>query len=259
VKNIIGSGRMSYLMEKHYGPKYFFADKYGFLRFKRPNGSTGEFGYTQGGRWDFEGLLFKLVELLGWPESVLDLGAGTGGFVATCNKYGIEALGLEFSQYAIDNAILGAEKYLKRWDITEVPWSVEHRYDWITAIDLFEHLFSEDVDRVIAECKRVAKRWIVAKICTAKCPEEVYTAPKLSSYEEVYKKAVEDGYEWLIVSGHVNMQFPEYWREKFSDDKWKLRDDLAERLRRELKLPEDWRTTIICENSKWFEEEFGRR
>jgi len=244
-------------MEPHYRSKYFFSEKYGFLKFKRPDGSIGEFGYTQGGRWDFEGLLFKLIELLSWPESVLDIGAGTGGFVATCNKNDIEALGLEFSQYAIDNAILGAEKYLKRWDITEVPWPVEHKYDIITAIDLFEHLFAEDVDRVIAECKKVAKKWIIAKICTAKHSGEVYTAPKLSTYEDVYKKAVEDGFEWLIISGHVNLQMNDYWREKFEDDKWRLRDDLADRLRRELKLPEDWRCTIVAENTQWFEEEFG--
>jgi len=246
-----------YIMQPLYGPKYFFAEKYGFIKYRRPNGSIGEFGYTHGGRWDFQAVLDKLIELLGFPESVLDIGAGTGGFVATCNMNGIEAIGLEFSQYAIDNAILGAKKYLKRWDVTNVPWPVDQKYDWLVSIDLFEHIFDEDVDKVIAECKRVARKWIIAKICTAQKPEEVYAAPKLGSYEEVYRKAVEDGFEWLIVSGHVNSQFPEYWREKFEDDRWKIRDDLAEKFRRDLNLPEDWRCTLFVENTKWFEEEFG--
>jgi len=249
---------MSYLMEPHYDHKYFFAEKYGFKKYRKPNGSIGWFGYTYGGRWNFEGILDKLIELLGYPHSILDLGSGCGGFVAVANDvFGIEALGLEFSQYAIDHAILGAKKYLKRWDVTVTPWPVNQKYDWVTAIDLFEHLFAEDVDRVIAECKRVARKWIIAKICTAQRPEEVYAAPKLGSYEEVYRKAVEDGYEWLVVSGHVNSQFPEYWREKFQDEKWKIRDDLAEKLKRDLNLPEDWRCTLILENTKWFEEEFG--
>jgi len=245
-------------MEKHYSSKYFFADKFGGLKYRTPSGEVKEFGYHAGGLWNFQGILNKLIELLGYPHSVLDVGSGCGGFPATCAANGIEALGLEFSQYAIDHAILGGEKYLVKHDVTEVPWPVNHKYDWVTAIDLFEHLFAEDVDRVIDECKRVARKWIVAKICTAQRPEEVYFAPKLGSYEEVYEKAKRDGYEWLIVSGHVTCAWPEFWREKFQDEKWKIRDDLAERLKKDLNLPEDWRCTIIAENQMWFEEEFGR-
>jgi hypothetical protein len=121
---------------------------------------------------------------------------------------------------------------------------------------LFEHLFADKVDEVIRECKRVAKRYIIAKICTAQRPHEVWSA-KRATYEQVYEQAKTEGYEWLIVSGHVNSQFPEYWRNKFQDEKWKIRDDLAERFKRELTLPEDWRCTIIAENTCWFEEEFG--
>jgi hypothetical protein len=48
-----------------------------------------------------------------------------------------------------------------------------------------------------------------------------------------------------VVSGHVNSQFPQYWRNKFQDKEWVIRDDLAERLKANLRLPEDWRTTLI--------------
>jgi ubiquinone/menaquinone biosynthesis C-methylase UbiE len=243
-------------MQKHYDKNYFFADKYGGKQYTDPSGKIKEFGYAQGGLWNFQSILDKLTELLGYPQSVLDAGAGCGGFVATCNANGIEALGLEFSQYAIDNAVMGASKYLKRHDLEQIPWPVDKQYDWLTAIDVFEHLFADKVDQVIAECKRVAKKWIIAKICTAQRPHEVWSA-KRATYEQVYEQAKTEGYEWLIVSGHVNSQFPEYWRNKFQDEKWKIRDDLAERFKRELTLPEDWRCTIIAENSCWFEEEFG--
>jgi len=242
-------------MEPHYNEKYFYAEKYGGRKYTRPNGTIGEFGYYQGGLWNFQGILHKLIQLLGTPESILDIGAGCGGFVAVCNQNGINALGLEFSQYAIDHAILGGEKYLKRWDIEQIPWPVNQKYDWVTAIDLFEHLFADKVDDVIAECKRVARKWIIAKICTAQKPEEVWAA-KRASYKEVYEQAKREGFEWLIVSGHVNSQFPQYWYEKFEDKKWRIRHELSERFKKELNLPEDWRTTIILENTKWFEEEF---
>jgi SAM-dependent methyltransferase len=234
-------------MEKHYNKHYFFAERFGGKKWTDAEGKEHEFGYTQGGIWNFQGILDELCYLLGKPESVLDIGCGCGGFVATCVKNDIDALGLEFSQYAIDNAVLGAGPYLKRWDVEETPWPVNHQYDWVNCIDLFEHLFDDRVEAVIKECKRVAKNYIIAKICTAQRPHEVWSA-KRASYEEVLAQAKAEGFEWLVVSGHVNSQFPKYWREKFEDRDWRLRDDLAERLKVNLNLPEDWRTTLIAKN-----------
>jgi hypothetical protein len=243
-------------MEPHYDQHYFFAEKYGGKPYTDSAGQQKTFGYHAGGLWNFEGILFKLVDLLGFPESILDIGAGCGGFVSTCNMRGIEALGLEFSQYAIDHAVLTGKRYLKRWDIQQVPWPVTQKYDWITAIDLFEHIFDDGTDATVAETKRCARRWIIAKICTAKRPKEVWIA-KRAPYEKVVAQAKREGFEWLVASGHINSQLPSYWLEKFVDDKWKNRADLAEKLKTDLHLPDDWRTTLVLENIKWFEEEFG--
>jgi len=245
-------------MEKHYDQHYFFADKYGGKPYIDSAGKQKEFGYYAGGRWNFEAILYKLIELLGRPESILDIGAGCGGFVAVCNQdQGIAALGLEFSQYAIDNAILGGAKYLKHWNLEDVPWPIEHQYDWVTAIDLFEHLFDDKTDLIVRETKRSAKRWIIAKICTAQRPQEVWAAQR-APYEEVVAQAKVEGFEWLVASGHVNSQLPSYWLEKFLDEDWRNREDLSEKLKKDLTLPEDWRTTLILENIHWFEKEFGK-
>jgi len=232
-------------MEKHYDKHYFYADIYGGKRYIDSAGKEKEFGYRAGGLWNFQGILDKLIELLGTPESVLDIGSGCGGWPATLNANYIPALGLEFSQYAIDHAILGGEKYMVRHDVEDIPWPVEGQYDWVTAIDLFEHLFSDKVDDVIRECKRVARKWVVAKTCTAQKPSEVWIA-KRAPYEEVIAQAKREGFEWLM-----------WWLEKWEDDAWKQREDLAERMRRELRLPDDWRSVVILENTRWFEEEFG--
>lgn len=210
-------------------------------------GKEHEFGYYAGGIWNFQGILDELCYLLGKPESVLDIGSGCGGFVATCAKNGIEALGLEFSQYAIDNAVMDSKPLLRKWDVEETPWPVNHQYDWVTCWDLFEHLFADKADEVIRECKRVAKGYILAKICTAQRPHEVWSA-KRASYEEVLAQAKREGYEWLVVSGHVTSAWPTFWREKFEDRDWRLRDDLAERFKVALNLPEDWRTALILKN-----------
>ena len=231
-------------MEPHYEQHYYFCDIYGGKKYIAPDGTTKEFGYAEGGIWNFQGYLNKLIVMLGKPESVLDLGAGCGGWVATCKANGIDALGLEFSQYAIDHAVLNSAPLLKHWDLDEIPWPVDKQYDWITAIDLFEHLFDDRVNNIIKETKRVASKYIIAKICTAQRSKEVWAA-KRAPYEEVVEQAKKEDFEWLIASGHVNSQFPSYWLQKFVDNDWKNRADIAERFKIDLSLPEDWRTTLF--------------
>lgn len=242
-------------MEKHYDDKYYFSEKFGGKEYLDTDGKTKTFGYYGGGIWNFQGILNKLLGLLESPRTVLDIGSGCGGWVATLNNNHIPAVGLEFSSYAIEHAVMEAEKYLVEWDIENRPWPVEDKYTWVTAIDLFEHLFADRVDEVIAETKQRARRWIVAKICTAKKPSEVWVADR-ASYDEVYEQAKREGFEWLIVSGHVCSQTPDWWLEKFEDDKWRQRDDLSNTFTGDLNLPDDWRTTLILENTKWFEETF---
>ena len=234
-------------MAKHYDEHYYFANKVGGKKYIDSAGQEKIFGYTHGGLWNFQGILNKLIALLGKPESILDVGAGCGGFTATANKNGIKSVGLEFSQVAIDKAIMGAEEHLIKWDIAQTPWPVKEQFDFVTAIDLFEHVFAEDADAIIKETKRVAKKYIIAKICTAQRPHEVWSAKK-ASLDEVLAQAKKEGFEWLVVSGHVNSQFPDYWLKKFVDKQWRYREDLARRFKVELNLPEDWRTTLIMKN-----------
>lgn len=234
------------IMASHYDEHYFFANKFGGKKYRDSGDKIKEFGYHDGGLWNFQAILDKLIEILGLPISILDLGAGCGGFVVTATNNGIESLGLEFSQYAVDHAILNSRNQLKLWNIENTPWPVDHQYEWVTAIDLFEHLFDDKVDSIIKEAKRVSSHWIIAKICTAQLPREVWAA-KRANYEEVIRQAKEEGFEWLVVSGHVNSQFPDYWIEKFVDSEWTYRADLSARFKKELSLPEDWRSTLILE------------
>lgn len=235
-------------LESHYNENYYFAEKNGGVIYVDSGGQKKTFGYQHGGQWNFQAFTDKLIELLGLPESILDIGAGCGGLIATINNNGIEGKGLEFSQFAIAHAIMDSKKYLAKWDLAQTPWPVNHQYDWCLAIDLMEHLFVDDVDKVIAEAKRTTKKYIVAKICTAQLPREIWSAKK-ASYEEVYEQAKCEGFEWLVASGHVCCETPEWWINKFVDSNWVLREDLSEKLRKELHLPEDWRTTIILENT----------
>jgi len=234
------------MMERHYDEPYYFAERHGGKKWTDREGKTHEFGYAGGGTWNYRNFYDKLVEILGKPGSVLDIGAGCGGWPAFTASQGVDSLGLEFSNFAIDNCVLGAKEILKHQDLAETPWNIDKQYDWVTAIDLFEHVFAEDMDKVVAETKRAANHFIIAKICTAQLNHEVWAAKK-ASYEKVLEQAHKEDYDWLIVSGHVNSQFPKYWEEKFEDSEWRLRPDLSTKLKRDLNLPDDWRTTLIVE------------
>jgi len=236
---------------RFYDKQYFFPQLHGGKKYRDPDGTEKEFCFYSGTSKTWEILLDRLISILGQPESTLDVGAGLGIFVSVCNQNGIRSHGLEFSEYAIKHS--EAKPYLKQWDIEKTPWPINQQYDWITAIDLFEHLFADRVDVVIKEMKRVAKKFIIAKICTAQQDKEVWSAMR-QSHSQVIAQARRDGFEWLVASGHINSQLPLYWFHKLEDDKWKHREDLETKFKKD--LPRDWRTTIILENTKWFEEEF---
>lgn len=257
-------------MEKHYDESYFYAERHGGKKYEeRGGGSEKQFGYFGGGLWNYQGLFDRLVELLGRPRSVLDIGSGTGGFPLTINRNGVKTLGLEFSEYAVTHGPPGARKYLKKWDLEDTPWPVDQeQYDWVTAIDLFEHLLEDRVEDIVRETKKRAKRYIIAKICTAQNPSEVWAADR-GTYREIMDQAKREGYDWLTASGHVNSQLPQYWVNLFEDEEWEYRKDLANSFRvRGLRLPQDWRTTLIMERrgqkpqvpptftQEWYDEEY---
>lgn len=241
-------------MEKHYDESYFFPNRYGGKRYLEPSGKESEFCFNSGTIQSWKRILSKLIALIGSPESVLDVGAGLGVWVEALNRNGIFAHGLEFSKCAIEHAG-SARNYLTLWNIEEIPWPLTQKFYWSTAIDLFEHLFDEDVDRVIAEMKRVSERFIIAKICTAQTPNEVWAAKK-QAYPQVLEQAKMEGFEWLVASGHINSQTPNYWLKKLEDADWKNKSDLVQIFKQD--MPIDWRTTMILSNEHWFENEFGK-
>lgn len=242
-------------MEAHYDQSYFFPLKKGGKKYLEPSGKESEFCFSSGTTQSWERILHKLIALIGTPENVLDVGAGLGVWVETLNRNSIPAHGLEFSKYAIEHAGT-AKQYLTEWNIEQLSWPLKQKYYLTTGIDLCEHLFDEDVDRIIAEMKRVTERYIILKICTAQQPNEVWSAKK-QPYEQVIEQAKKDDFEWLVASGHVNSRFPDYWLKKFEDDTWKNQTDLAQVFKQD--MPLDWRTTLILSNEKWFENEFGKK
>jgi hypothetical protein len=86
------------------------------------------------------------------PKSVLDIGTGCGELVRVLREKGVEAYGLEISEYAVANShgnvILGS--------VTDIPFK-NGQFDLVYSQGLWEYVAEADIDRAWAECLRVGK------------------------------------------------------------------------------------------------------
>ena len=143
------------------------------------------------------------------PASVLDIGCGRGFFIRRLGERGVVAHGLECSPIARDDAqpVVRPAIFLKKiQDVTD-------KYDAVTAFDLMEHLFEEDVPGFIGHMKRIARRYIIMNICASPEGGPVRTIQR--------GQPIPDELEWLAVSGHVTIRHQSWWRKMFEDADWK--------------------------------------
>ena len=82
------------------------------------------------------------------PVSVLDAGCALGLLVEVLRNRGVEAWGIDISEFAIQNVYPQIREYCQVGSITE-PFPLP-RYDLIVSIEVLEHLPKEEADQAIA-------------------------------------------------------------------------------------------------------------
>lgn len=109
--------------------------------------------------------LRKVLEIYrpGKEERVLDLGCGWGTFTFAVAPTVREVVGVDFSRKAVDlcrdeaeRRSLGNVRFL-RTDAADTGLEAES-FDLIIAADLLEHLYPDQTEDVLDECRRVLKR-----------------------------------------------------------------------------------------------------
>jgi uridylate kinase len=118
--------------------------------------------YTLQPRMMYRALLIKFFFR---PKRVLDIGCGLGYLVKYLRMLGVEAWGLEISDYAMQNALPEAKPYIKEGDIRQIPFK-DDSFDLVTSFDLLERIHPEDIDQAVKESKRVTSKFIFHKIYT---------------------------------------------------------------------------------------------
>jgi glycosyltransferase involved in cell wall biosynthesis/SAM-dependent methyltransferase len=118
------------------------------------------------------------------PKTVLDAGCAWGFLVEAFRKRGVEAYGVDISEYAIQNTSPDIKPYCWIGSITE-PFP--EKYDLITCIEILEHMPRREAEKAIEN------------LCNH--TNEIVFSSTPFDYKE---------------TTHVNVHDPEYWAEQFA-------------------------------------------
>lgn len=99
------------------------------------------------------------------PRKVLDVGCARGHFVYFLRMLGVEAYGLEISEYARKQALPSVKQYIKQGDIRNIPFRKDE-FDLVTAFNVLEHVYDEDIAKAVSECRRVSQKYVFFKMFT---------------------------------------------------------------------------------------------
>lgn len=134
-----------------------------------------------------EGIAKKIIEKYN-PKTVLDAGCAMGHLVAALRDNGIEAYGIDISEYAISNVREDIKPFCVVGSLSEpLPENIPAFYDLIVTIEVIEHLYEEEGIKAIANLCKYSNN-----ILFSSSPDDV---------EEIT---------------HVNVQQQEYWAKQFS-------------------------------------------
>ncbi len=112
------------------------------------NYAAGDIVYEHNAHWqDFFGAIADRLIADFAPKTALDAGCAIGLLVEALRDRGVDAEGIDFSEFAIARSRDDIRSHLTIGSITD-PF--ERRYDLITCFEVLEHLSPQDADKAIA-------------------------------------------------------------------------------------------------------------
>lgn len=210
--------------QSYYDEKYF-VDPIG-KTFTEPDGSESSWGYKNPeGEWLGCAPIVDSWKKLFSPHNMLDVGFGRGTFLTYARDVGIEAVGFDYSDWAVNNLYPRCSKeWVIQHDATQ-PWPYQdNQFDFVTVLDLFEHIYTDDIEFVINEMCRVSKKWIFIQIATIG-----HSTDHIHHNDGCIIKKNEPvplEFESTVVPGHVTVQYEPFWLDKLIRPNYLFRRDL---------------------------------
>ena len=122
-----------------------------FEKRKNPLEESGYDGYEPG---ILEPEVAKAVRHIFQARRILDVGCAKGFTVDAMRKAGLDAWGVDFSEYAIDHAPRSVHNYVSVGNVLDLDFT-ENAFDLILCFETLEHLESTKVDQAIGQLYRV--------------------------------------------------------------------------------------------------------
>jgi ubiquinone/menaquinone biosynthesis C-methylase UbiE len=205
--------------------KLYFADVKG-KSFRNVNGKPECWGYrNENGEWHGAKQIAEAWSMIFKPRNMLDVGCGRGTFIAYARDMGIEAEGFDYSEWAIENRYPRCKaKWIRRHDAT-TRWPYPDRsFDLVVALDCLEHIYEENLNFVISELFRVAKKYIFLQIAVTGTGDLQGEQSYMLKKGEKIPLEVEGN----AVAGHVTLQPESFWNDRLNHPDWIPRRDLRE-------------------------------
>ncbi len=131
----------------------------GYESFKRQIGklqSDDQVEEAHSGRYPYFKLVASMLIERFHPQSTLDIMCGLGNLVYAFRESGVDAYGIDISEWAVSHAIMTVQSYLRQADCEQdiLPFPNDS-FDLVTCNDGMEHLHTPE--HIILEIKRVLK------------------------------------------------------------------------------------------------------
>ena len=141
--------------------------------------------YERGHGWEeiFGNYAERIIKEIN-PQKTLDVGCARGFFVEALHDRGVEAYGIDISDYAIAEVRGDIKPFCK---VQSALLPIGERYDLITCIEVLEHLDNKDIPLAIR------------RMCEAS--DDIIFSSTPFDYEE---------------ESHISIHSPEYWVEQFA-------------------------------------------
>lgn len=124
------------------------------------------------------------------PKTALDVGCAKGFLVKALVDLGIDAYGIDPSEYAVAEAPPDVKDKLTLGVAQSLPYP-DNKFDVVTCFDVLEHIPETDVPKVLSEMLRVTKDWLVLRLVTREIDDDVDASHKTLHGKDWWHERIE--------------------------------------------------------------------
>lgn len=236
------------------------SDFYGEEYFDKPKNPLEVSGYGEAyeGFEEFKQVAELSRELFD-PHNVLDVGCAKGFLVGALRSQGMEAWGIDISDYAVRTAPEDIKNWLKVGNCTSMDFP-GGSFDLMVVLETLEHIPPTDIEKTIRELRRVGSRWLWASTPSMGenrfGPDGIAEGKIKDSYLGLYRENVIDlaPFKHLIldlngvpIHGHLTIASYAWWTAAFNRWGFMRRGDMERKVNEELENARQgiWNCTIF--------------